>query len=281
LRLTEATNVFCEEYLWASGFSGKTEMNYRWAINSLVKEVGDIPIETLGLEHIKLWRKSAEAHHWERNSVNAYMYKYRSIARWWCKRGMITFDPDEILIPKKRRNLPKFLTRQEILKLISIAEPRERAIIALLYSSGMRVGEIVQVRKKDVQESTIKIRGKGDTERMVFIDAFCKQMLSEYLITRTDGNPFLFYSMKKNGVSIGCIQLKLRKLGVAARVEQPVTPHLLRHSAATHWMQGGMGLRYIQELLGHADISTTQIYTHVVKEDLTRVYAQFHKPLAI
>lgn len=281
MRLSYALDTFMAEHCYDKGYTKSTVDNYRLAIGCFIRGVGDKELDRLTLEDIRAFRHYMDSSNRDRNGIVSYLYKLRCFLRWANKRYNLSFPIEDIAIPKRRKTLPNYLLPDEIDTLLAIADTRERAIVSLLYSTAMRVGELVQVRIKDVHGDTIKIRGKGDTERMVKVDIAAQHYLHAYLAGRTDSSPFLFYSFKGKGLGKSRIQKLLRDLGVKAELERPVTPHVFRHSTATDLLKSGMGLRYIQEYLGHADISTTQIYTHVTNGDLEERFEKYHKTLAI
>lgn len=280
--LSESLRVFVEDYIWLHGYAKDTEDNYRWAINSIVKATGDIPLESITNETIKQWRHWMEAQQYESNAIINFLYKIRKLLEFFSKRLELQLDPSEIIIPKRKQSLPKVLTIEEIQRIITIAPLREKAILALLYSSGIRVGELCRLRKKDMLGDSIKIRGKGGKERMVpFMDVEAQSLLNEYQRSRTDSNQFLFYSQKTRGIGVARVEKLVHSLGVQAGIEMSVTPHVFRHSYATHKARAGISPYHLQKLLGHAHVSTTQIYVHLNDNDARAAYAQFHTPLNI
>jgi integrase/recombinase XerC len=189
--------------------------------------------------------------------------------------------------PKRDRRLPSILTKDHLSALIASADEqtpqglRNRAILELMYAAGVRLSEIValDVKNLDLAERTLIVRGKGNKERMVLIGAPAEQALRRYL---ADGRPklasgedsALFLNRDGNRLSGRSVQQIVRRHALRAGLDQRVHPHLLRHSFATHLLDGGAELRVVQELLGHASASTTQIYTHVTEEQARRVYTQ-------
>jgi integrase/recombinase XerC len=189
--------------------------------------------------------------------------------------------------PKRERRLPSILTKDHLSALIASADEqtpqglRNRAILELMYAAGVRLSEIVALDVKDLElaERTLIVRGKGNKERMVLIGAPAEQALRRYL---ADGQPklasgedsALFLNRDGNRLSGRSVQQIVRRHALRAGLDQRVHPHLLRHSFATHLLDGGAELRVVQELLGHASASTTQIYTHVTEEQARRVYTQ-------
>jgi integrase/recombinase XerD len=150
-------------------------------------------------------------------------------------------------------------------------QARNKAMISLMYSSGMRLSEISRVRLKDIRDKEITVRGKGDKERVVYMDSRTRELLNKYLLLCPIRSPKLFVSVKSDCLGKSCIERVVKEACQGAGM-RAISPHILRHSFATTLLAGDVNLRYIQELLGHADISTTQIYTHVVDSNLRADY---------
>ncbi len=275
-----ALNGFIEDYIWQHGYGEKTANNYRWSLNSFIKANEDLPIAQITQEHVKSWRRYMDRNQYAVGAVNAYLYRFRKLLTYYSKQTDLMIDPTEIIIPKKNKPIPKFLSIEEVNALINACDSRGKAVVSLLYASGIRVGELVQLRKNDIYGETMKIRGKGGIERIAFVDERARQYIQEYLQSRTDKCPYLFYSRKRQcdnlGLGVAQIQSDIRKTARLAGIEKTVTPHVLRHSFATHMIQTGCGAFHLQRRLGHADISTTQISVHLGSADLKSAYKQFH-----
>lgn len=206
-------------------------------------------------------------------------------------------DPmQHIETPKKAQTLPKTLSIQEVEKLIETPDTstilgiRDRTILEVMYATGMRVSELVNLKMEDLHLTLglIQTIGKGDKERIIPLGDLALQWLERYLEESrpallnkkaTVEVPYVFLNHHGQGFTRQGIWKNLRKLVQLAGIKQTVTPHTLRHSFATHLLENGADLRIVQELLGHADISTTQIYTHITKQRMTKVY-QEHFPRA-
>ena len=189
--------------------------------------------------------------------------------------------------PKRERRLPTILTKGDLDALIQSADEqtpqgiRNRAILELMYAAGVRLSEVVglDLKNLDLSERTLLVRGKGNKERMVLVGEPAEKALRRYLAdARTqlsDGeSQALFLNRDGGRLSGRSMQQIVRRHALRAGLDVRVHPHLLRHSFATHLLDGGAELRVVQELLGHASASTTQIYTHVTEEQARRVYTQ-------
>ena len=186
-------------------------------------------------------------------------------------------EAEKLKPPKVPKSLPKALTKEEVKRLLSVIPPtrkRDRLIVLLLYGAGLRVSELCNLRKEDVdfERALIVVRGgKGAKDRVVPIPAFLLGEIGSYLEGRDDDSEYLLVEErreKKDRISPKTVWYLLRKYGEKAGVK--VTPHMLRHSFATHMLENGVDIRAIQELLGHSNLSTTQIYTKVTVEHLRK-----------
>lgn len=222
-----------------------------------------------------------------RRSVSAT----RTYFKFMIGEGQMVSDPSERLeTPRKWRTLPEVLSVDEIDRLlgaISLDEPlvfRDRAMLELAYGAGLRVSEWIELGIQDLllEDGVLRVFGKGSKERLVPIGRAAIGAVGMYLrelrpqLERGEGRGRLFLNARGRPLSrMGAWKI-LRKYVALAGIEKRVSPHTLRHSFATHLLEGGADLRAVQEMLGHADISTTQIYTHVDREYLRSVHKQFH-----
>ncbi|MBA4072559.1 MAG: site-specific tyrosine recombinase XerD [Gemmatimonas sp.] len=224
-------------------------------------------------------------------SIRRGVSAIRTWFRFLMAEGVVQADPSERLeTPRKWRTLPEVLTTAEVERLlgaISLEEPlafRDRAMLELAYGAGLRVGEWITLKVSDLMldEGVVRVFGKGGKERLVPVGGSATGAVAIYLrelrprLERGKGAGVLFLNARGAPLSrMGAWKL-LRKYVQLAGITKPVTPHTLRHSFATHLLEGGADLRSVQEMLGHADISTTQIYTHVDREYLRSVHRQYH-----
>ncbi len=224
-------------------------------------------------------------------SVARHLVSLRNFFRFLSKEGKIRNDPTaEVDAPQVGRRLPKYLTAQELGLLLEQPDPstppglRDKAMLELLYATGMRVSELINLRWEDfeVNLGIVRCRGKGSKERLIPVGKSALEALEAYVqrgrgkLLKNPTIPFLFVNRRGGPLSrVGFWKL-LARYGRAAGIATPVTPHLVRHSFATHLLERGADLRSIQLMLGHSDISTTQIYTHVLKERLKQVYHTHH-----
>ncbi|WP_332691308.1 site-specific tyrosine recombinase XerD [Halalkalibacter lacteus] len=200
-------------------------------------------------------------------------------------------DPSVHLdIPKRTKRLPKILSMQEVEALLvapsgnDLFSIRNRAMLETLYATGMRVSELINLTVIDTHLTMGFVRciGKGNKERIIPLGGEATKALQSYLehsrlsLMKKNRHDVLFVNHHGKPLSRQGFWKILKKLAIKAKIEKPLTPHTLRHSFATHLLENGADLRAVQEMLGHVDISTTQIYTHVTKARMKDVYAQYH-----
>jgi integrase/recombinase XerD len=225
------------------------------------------------------------------SSIRRSVSATRTYFKFMIGEGAMQSDPSERLeTPRKWRTLPDVLTVDEVNRLlaaISLDEPlvfRDRAMLELAYGAGLRVSEWIDIGTQDLMldDGVLRVFGKGSKERLVPIGRSAIGAVGMYLrelrprLERGEGKGRLFLNARGKPLSrMGAWKI-LRKYVELAGIEKHVSPHTLRHSFATHLLEGGADLRAVQEMLGHADISTTQIYTHVDREYLRSVHKQYH-----
>jgi integrase/recombinase XerC len=234
-----------------------------------------------------------------RAAVARHLSAIRSFFRFLFREGKVSSNPFALVsAPRRPRRLPKFLTPEEVravLRAPDVSTPRglrDRAILEILYATGMRVGELVTLRTSDLAPSLsdahrggggdLRVVGKGRRDRIVLMAAAAQDALRQYV---RSGRPALVRGRPADALFVNARGGKLSDRGVRLVVDQAVraaalarriSPHVLRHTFATHMLDGGADLRVVQELLGHASLATTQIYTHVSRDWLKRVYDKAH-----
>jgi len=227
-------------------------------------------------------------------SVARHLVSLRNLFRFLVREGHLTRDPTaEVEAPKLGQSLPKYLTTEEVERLLAqpdVSTPlglRDKAMLELLYATGMRVSELVHVAAADfdMELGIIRCLGKGNKERLIPVGKSALRAVEAYLhegrapLVKKRNPPWLFVNCRGGALSRVGFWKILGGYGRRAGLATGLTPHLVRHSFATHLLERGADLRSIQLMLGHSDISTTQIYTHVLKERLKEVY-QSHHPRA-
>jgi site-specific recombinase XerD len=231
--------------------------------------------------------------HYARSTIARKISAIRSFYRYLKREQLIDEDPSRLVKgPKLTRRLPSCLEREEIKRLMLTCDEspigvRDRCVLEVLYATGMRVGELCRLCISDYDRQLMEIRvfGKGSKERVVLLNESANKWLIEY-IEKTwtllssghqpqPGDP-LFVSRQTTRLSSRSVHRIVLKYARLAEIDKSITPHTLRHSFATHMLEGGADLRVVQDLLGHTTISTTQIYTHVSMERLRKVYMASH-----
>lgn len=226
-------------------------------------------------------------------SQSRYLSSLRSFFKFLIDEGFVDSNPvEKIDSPKIRRNLPDVLTVEEVFKILNAVQTtdcrgiRDKAILETLYASGLRVSELINLKQRDVlkEQEVLKIFGKGSKERFVPIGSTALKWINEYqnkcrhLFEKQgiDSKDILF--LNKNGKKFSRMGIWkiIRNYALLVGLEDKVHPHIFRHSFATHLIEGGADIRIVQEMLGHSDISTTQIYTHISKEHLIEVHRTYH-----
>jgi integrase/recombinase XerD len=217
-----------------------------------------------------------------------YIYLTTVVSKKFLEFNGIYFLED-IKNPKRTKSLPKSLNEKEVqdlLKAVSINENdtpfkqrskrRDKVILTLLYSTGLRISELVNLLKRDIDfdERTIRVRGKGDKDRIVLFDESTKELLLDYLEVDKHNSEYIFINKNGNKLTPRYVQMMIKKYADKAGIKKKVTPHVLRHSFATHLLKNGVDIRVIQQLLGHSSLSTTQIYTSVDMDTIKTVYDQ-------
>jgi integrase/recombinase XerD len=219
------------------------------------------------------------------------VHALRGFYRFAVREGRLDLDPMENLrAPRVSRPLPRFLTGLQVERLLAAPDPskrlglRDRAILEVLYATGLRASELTRLRPADLdlRVGVLTAFGKGRKERLVPLGQEAQKWVRRYLdeerphLVRRSRAPELFLSQRGGKLSRMGLWALVRRQALAAGLAHVLTPHVLRHSFATHLLEHGADLRSLQAMLGHADISTTQIYTHVSLERLRRIYDQYH-----
>ncbi len=262
-------NGFREELI-VSGYSERTIEMYTHYVEELFSFVKK-PAEFIQREDII----SFMAHKKTEGVSDATMALAFSALRFFFHSFLKINLMEDITRPKRGKKLPVVLSKTEISALFnSIENERDRLMVELLYSSGLRVSECVNMRIKDLslEEKTAMVRsGKGKKDRMIILSNSWIEKIQKYLKERNTESEFVFAKENGSKLSVDTVQRVLRIARKKAGIQKKVTPHSLRHSFATHLLEAGENIRKIQELLGHNDLSTTQIYTKVSRDELKKV----------
>lgn len=228
-----------------------------------------------------------------KKTQNYYLIALRTFLKFLIRNDYQTLAPDQIELAKIGERTIDVISYAELERLLSAPDKekdneqrfRDKAIMQVLFSTGLRVSELCSLtRDLDLSRDEFSIRGKGGKVRVVFLSGEAKSALKRYLETRNDMSEKLFVSVSKNknsveenqGLDRRSIERIIKKYATIAGITKKVTPHVIRHCFATDLLSNGADIRAVQQLLGHADISTTQIYTHVTDKHLREVHQKFH-----
>ena len=285
-----AKRKFLEHIEIGRGVSLKTVTNYERYLDTFIKEeeikiVSDIDKDKIHTFRLWLNRQSGNSGTLKRNTQNYYLIAIRGFLRYLIAEKVYALPPDVIelaKVPARDLNLisiAEFNKMRECASEDNLTAHRDRLIMELLFSTGLRVSELISLpRNLDFSKNEISIRGKGEKVRVVFLSDESIDALKKYLKARTDLKSELFVSTKKNSTPLTSksIQRIIKKYATLAGISKIVTPHTLRHLFATDLLRNGADIRSVQEMLGHSNIATTQMYTHITNQGLREVHKKFH-----
>ncbi|NJD10258.1 MAG: site-specific tyrosine recombinase XerD [Gemmatimonadetes bacterium] len=276
------------------GLSARTISAYRNDIEKLVAWLQDRDVDdanAVGVGELRDYAYQLKDRGLQTASIRRNLAAIRTYFAFLLAEGYVTADPTErIDLPRGPRRLPHVLTPVEVAMLLDAPDPadplywRDKALLEFAYAAGVRVSELIAVKVRDVdlQEGFAVVFGKGAKERMVPVGRPALRALVVYVretrprLVRDGSEGTLFLSARGQPLSRMGVWKILRRQVRRAGIEKRVSPHTLRHSFATHLLEGGADLAAVQEMLGHADIATTQVYTHVEREYLRQVHRQYH-----
>jgi len=301
LPLSELITDFLEHMEIEQNRSPKTISNYAHYLYRLIDFCDDCDIEKLDSEMVRQWRlslnrmKDASGNELTKTTQNYHLIALRSFLKYLAKRDITAMDSAKIELAKVVRPKVTFLEAEEVERLLSsintgnVVGLRDRAIVELLFSGGLRVSELVGLDREHINldRREFMVRGKGQKDRPIYISPQAAGWIEKFLATRTDNfKPlFIHYSGTQNDLDDGMytrltvrsVQRLVKRYSLAAGITKDVTPHTLRHSFATDLLINGADIRSVQGLLGHANIATTQIYTHITDPQLKAVHEKFHR----
>src|SRR4051812_32079157 len=297
----EAVSSFLEYLELEQNRSLKTIQNYSHYLTRLSDFAGDIKLSDIDVELIRKWRLwlnrlgTNTSDELSKTTQNYHLIALRSFLKFCARRGLDALPADKIELARTKRPQVTFLTPEEIERLssqpdsTSLVGLRDRAIIELLFSSGLRVSELVGLDRDHInlKRREFMVRGKGQKDRPIFISPEAASWVEQYLAKRQDTARPLFvrYSGTKqvdrsgnfSRLTARSIQRLVARYALLAGITKHVSPHTLRHSFATDLLMNGADLRSVQAMLGHSNIATTQIYTHVTDPHLRAVHEKFHR----
>ncbi len=298
--LDKLIQEFLEHLEIEKGRSAKTSKNYDFYLKRFTKWAGATSLKDITQDNVRQFRlwlnrsvQGREKETVKASTQNYHLIALRSFLKYCAKRDMNCLAPEKIELAKQLSRQVEFLEDDELKRMIEVAgrEPgivgvRDNAILQTLFSTGLRVSELsnLKIDNVNLKRDEFTVRGKGGKTRVVFLSDAARAAIKAYVEKRTDPSPFLFVShdrAKRGRVNAGpltprSIQRIVERTALAAGVTKKITPHTLRHTFATDLLRNGADIRAVQSMLGHASITTTQIYTHVTDKTLRDVHKKFH-----
>lgn len=291
---------FLEHLEIEKGRSLKTIENYdryltTFLLYAKIKKPKDITDSLIREYRLWLNRKDSGNRKGPKESIkkrtqNYYLIALRAFLKYLMKRNIPSLPPERIELAKVPERSLDLINSDELLRIMKaptgndVKSLRDKAILELLFSTGLRVSELCSLsRDLDLSRDEFSVRGKGEKVRVVFISPIAKESIKEYLKKRTDMEDALFVNIGRNTnakeekrLTSRSIERIVKYYAIKAGISKKVTPHVIRHSFATDLLQNGADIRSVQMLLGHANIGTTQIYTHITDKHLREVHKKFH-----
>ncbi len=303
--IATAIRQFLEYIEIERGRSLKTVDNYsrylmRFVSQAKINHTGDITADSIREYRLFLNRQSGmkvrgqSAATMKKNTQNYHLIALRSFLKYLRKRGIDCVAPDVIELAKVGARSLDLISIDELNRLMKAAEGekssdlRNRAFLEMLFSTGLRVSELCSLnRDLDLARDELSVRGKGEKIRVVFLSDEAKDMVRKYLKARKDFDEALFVQESPRAASAGekneslrltprSVERIIKQIAIKAGISKKVTPHVIRHSFATDLLMNGADLRSVQMMLGHANIATTQVYTHVTDKQLRDIHKKFH-----
>ncbi len=273
------------------GLSENSLQAYRRDLAQLSVFLKEVALQSVSLETLRAYLDRLRSAGLSNRSIARQITTLRGFFGFLLEEGAIHSNPAELLVaPKIGSSLPKYLDGAAVDQLLisplpdSLTGLRDRAMLDLLYATGLRVSELIQVRIADLDEAegTVRVIGKGNKQRLVPVGRDALQSIERYrsgqrpLLLKGRVSPYLFVTSRGTRMTRQAFWKLLRVHGKTAGIFRKLSPHVLRHTFATHLLEGGADLRSVQTMLGHADIGTTQIYTHVMQSRLRQTIEKHH-----
>lgn len=294
-KLSKLKNDFLEDLEITKGRSLKTIENYDRYLSRFLKFIKISEPEKITDEMIhgfRLWlnrQVGSNNGYLKKNTQNYYLIAIRAFLKFLAKKNIKSLSPDRIELAKTGGRQLDLITPEELETLLNAPDDdsekalRDKAILELLFSTGLRVSELCALNRNsfNLAADEFSVRGKGGKVRVVFLSDTARMALVDYLDKRTNiDDEALFVNLNKNSqakrLSARSVERIVKYYAIKAGISAKVTPHIIRHSYATDLLRNGADIRAVQIMLGHADVSTTQIYTHVTDKQLKETYKKFH-----
>lgn len=289
-KLSDLITEFLRYLLIDKGYSENTIESYKRDLDKFLEYNKNTSIDNISNEDLKKYIKYLNDNGLNEKSIARNISSLKSFYKFLVISKYVSSNTsDSLYLPKIKKSLPSTLTEEEVISLLDIEltdnfSYRNKAMLELLYATGLRVSELINLKLQDVDFSQDIIRtfGKGSKERIIPIGDYAKEYLEKYIyeyrssMLKKENNEYIFLNNHGKQMTRQGFFKIIKKIAKEKGINKELSPHTLRHSFASHLLKYGADLRTIQELLGHSDISTTQIYTHITNEELKQNYNEFH-----
>ena len=259
-------------------YSDKTILNYKMDLENFYNYINKKKTKKIDFDFLQEYIENLSQKKYSTKSIQRHISSLKSYFKFLYNKNYINVNPAELLcLPKNEIKLPNYLTIIDLEKIYELdLSLRDKLIVELLYSTGIRLSELVNIKISDINfyDKTIKVLGKGNKERYVLFGSVCSKLLKEYI--NNENIVYLLLNKNGNKLSERGVEYIIEKIFKSVNVHAKLTPHTLRHTFATHMLDNGCDLVTVQKLLGHSDLSTTSIYTHISNEHLRTTYLQTH-----
>lgn len=285
MKISEAFDLYKQNYMELRRYSRRVIEHHDYVKKRFIELIGDKDIKKITIEDISRFANDMEYGKFHGkiivrspNSRRCDMQRIKGVFKYLNLTGVKCLNYQLIIVPRYETTHRDFLYEDEVNKMIEHAYSlRNKFIISLFYSSGIRLSELIQLNRDSIQNRHFTVIGKGNKERICFIDERTEILMEEYLKSRRDKSSALIISgLYKERLSPTNVQLIIRNSAKRAGIEKKVTPHVLRHSFATNFIRNNGGVRPLSILLGHSNLNTTMIYTHIEDNELKSYYERFH-----